>query len=104
MCAATCRRFHGQDQPARGFALRCRLGVYPPGDFVQIKSGELAVVVRRGTNSNAPMVACITDRAGIAVVTSVRRDTAKPEFAIVASPADKSLVLRIQPERLYDLV
>ena len=79
-------------------------GIYPPGDFVQIKSGELAVVVRRGSNANAPTVACITDRAGIPVVTSVRRDTARPEFAIVASPADKGLVLRIQPERLYGLV
>jgi HD-GYP domain-containing protein (c-di-GMP phosphodiesterase class II) len=79
-------------------------GIYPPGNFVQIKSGELAVVVRRGENASAPMVACITDRSGIPVASSLRRDTAKPEFAIVSTPTDKSLVLRIPPERLYGLV
>jgi HD-GYP domain-containing protein (c-di-GMP phosphodiesterase class II) len=78
-------------------------GIYPPGNFVQIKSGELAVVVRQGANAKTPVVACITDRHGIPVVTSLRRDTSRPEFAIVATPADKAIALRIPPERLYGL-
>ena len=79
-------------------------GIYAPGDFVQIKSGEFAVVMRRGAIAGTPMVACITDRSGIPVTSSLRRDTAKPEFAIVSTPADKSLVLRLLPQRLYGLV
>lgn len=78
-------------------------GIYPPGNFVQIKSGELAVVMRRGANANAPMVACVTDRHGIPVVTSVRRDTSRPEFGIVSTPAANTITLRIPPERLYGL-
>ena len=36
-------------------------------------------------------------------VNTVVRDTAKPEFAIASVIADKSLVLRVPPERLYGL-
>jgi HD-GYP domain-containing protein (c-di-GMP phosphodiesterase class II) len=78
-------------------------GIYPPGEFVQLKSGEMAVVVRRSANARSPVAACITDRQGMPMVNTVVRDTAKPEFAIVSVVADKSLVLRVPPERLYGL-
>jgi HD-GYP domain-containing protein (c-di-GMP phosphodiesterase class II) len=78
-------------------------GIYPPGDFVQLKSGEMAVVVRRSANARTPQAASITDRHGMPMINTVLRDTAKPEFAIVSLLADKSLVLRVPPERLYGL-
>jgi HD-GYP domain-containing protein (c-di-GMP phosphodiesterase class II) len=78
-------------------------GIYPPGDFVKLKSGEHAVVVRRSLNANTPMAASITDRSGMPQVNTVVRDTSKPEFAIVSTLADKTLVLRMPPERLYGL-
>src|SRR5438046_3398422 len=78
-------------------------GIYPPGDFVKLKSGEQAVVVRRGASATTPLAASITDRKGMPVVTSTVRDTAKPEFAVVAPISDKGLVLRVPPERLYGL-
>jgi HD-GYP domain-containing protein (c-di-GMP phosphodiesterase class II) len=78
-------------------------GIYPPGEFVQLKSGEMAVVVRRSANARSPIAASVTDRQGMPMVNTVVRDTAKPEFAIVAVVADKSLVLRVPPERLYGL-
>lgn len=79
------------------------LGIYPPGDFVQLKCGERAVVVRRGEHAGTPIAASITDRSGMPVVHTTRRDTACPEFAIVAPLADKSLAARMLPERLYGL-
>ena len=79
------------------------VGIYPPGELVTLKSGEHAVVVRRTANAKTPMVACITDRSGMPVVSSIVRDSAKPEFAIVASDTDKGLVQRMPPERLYGL-
>ena len=85
-------------------ALIKEFGIYPPGDLVQIKSGELAVVVRRGENASTPTVACITDRFGTLVVTSVRRDTAEPEFAIVSAQSDEVLAVRVPPERVYGLL
>lgn len=78
-------------------------GIYPPGEFVQLKSGELAVVVRRSANARTPQAASITDRHGMPMVSTVPRDTAKPEFAIVSVASDKALVLRVPPERLYGL-
>lgn len=85
-------------------ALIKEFGIYPPGDFVQLKSGEMAVVVRRGATATTPEVAAITDRKGVPVTSSARRDSAKPEFAIVGPAPDKKLVLRLPPERLFGLV
>lgn len=79
------------------------LGIYPPGDFVQLKSGERAVVVRRGDSASTPIAASITDRCGMPVVHTTRRDTACQEFAIVSSITDKTLAARMLPERLYGL-
>jgi hypothetical protein len=36
-------------------------------------------------------------------VNTVMRDTAKPEFAITGLAANKALVLRVPPERLFGL-
>ena len=84
-------------------ALIKEFGIYPPGDFVLLKSGELAVVVRRGATAMLPEVAAITDRHGAPIVGSPRRDPARPEFAIVGPAPDKRLVLRVLPERFYGL-
>ena len=78
-------------------------GIYPPGEYVQLKSGEFGVVVRRGANAGTPQVACITDRQGAPSVSTRVRDTALAEFAIAALPVDKTLVYRVPPERLYGL-
>ena len=84
-------------------ALIKEFGIYPPGDFVRLKSGELAVVVRRGANAMQPEAAAITDRNGTPIVAAPRRDTSRPEFAIVGPMLDKRLVLRVPPERFYGL-
>lgn len=76
-------------------------GIYPPGDFVKLNSGELAVVIKRSDNAKTPMVACITDASGKPIVSTSRRDTSMPEFAITGAVADKSMALRVPPERLY---
>jgi HD-GYP domain-containing protein (c-di-GMP phosphodiesterase class II) len=78
-------------------------GIYPPGEFVQLKSGEQAVVVRRSADARAPQAAAVTNRQGVPTVNTVVRDTARAEFAIVSVVADKSLVHRVPPERLYGL-
>ena len=97
------REMFQQDQGPMSAAIVKELGIYPPGEFVKLKSGEHAVVVRRGANTSTPIAACITDRSGMPVINTVVRDTAKPEFAIVSTVVDKGLVLRMPPERLYGL-
>ena len=78
-------------------------GIYPPGNFVQLASGELAIVIRRGATAHTPLAAAITDRAGMPTVHTARRDTAQPAYAIRAPAADSALALRVVPERLYGL-
>jgi hypothetical protein len=76
-------------------------GIYPPGDFVKLASGELGIVVQRTGNARAPIVAAITDTAGQPVARTVRHDTGQPGFAIVANATDKAMLARLPPERLY---
>jgi HD-GYP domain-containing protein (c-di-GMP phosphodiesterase class II) len=76
-------------------------GIYPPGDMVKLACGEIGVVMRRTGNAKCPMVAAITDGAGHPTVHTAHRDTSQPEYAIVANMADKSLVARMPPERVY---
>lgn len=76
-------------------------GIYPPGDFVRLASGELGIVVQRTDNARAPVVASITDTAGHPVVRTLRHDTKEPGFAIVGNVVDKSMLTRLPPERLY---
>lgn len=79
-------------------------GIYPPGDFVQLASGELAVVIRRGATAHTPIAAAITDSRSIPVISTTRRDTSQPAWAIVAKPTDRHLLERLPPERVYGLV
>lgn len=76
-------------------------GIYPPGDFVRLASGELGIVVQRTGNARAPIVAAITDTAGRPVARTVRHDTGQAGFAIVANVTDKTMLMRLPPERLY---
>lgn len=78
-------------------------GIYPPGELVKLKTGELAVVTRRTASANTPIASSITDRTGVPVLNIVRRDTSRPEHAITGLVADKSLLERVPPERLYGL-
>jgi hypothetical protein len=76
-------------------------GIYPPGDFVKLASGELAVVIQRTSNAKAPIVASITDHLGRPVIRTLRRDAGQAEFSIVGAVSDKTMLKRLPPERLY---
>jgi HD-GYP domain-containing protein (c-di-GMP phosphodiesterase class II) len=76
-------------------------GIYPPGDYVKLASGEQGLVVQRTANAKAPIVAVVTDRQGHPIVKTIRRDSGLPEFAIVGTVSDKAMLKRLTPERLY---
>ncbi|MDE2617780.1 MAG: hypothetical protein KGL73_12275, partial [Burkholderiales bacterium] len=76
-------------------------GLYPPGEVVKLACGEIGVVMRRTDSVKCPLVAAITDERGQPSVHTVQRDTSLPAYAIVGSVADKSLVARMPPERIY---
>jgi hypothetical protein len=51
-----------RDQVA--FALVRAVGLCPPGTYVRMDTGETAVVLRRGSKANHPMVATVLNRMG----------------------------------------
>jgi HD-GYP domain-containing protein (c-di-GMP phosphodiesterase class II) len=95
-------------QEERGSALAVglvkALGLYPPGELVELRSGEIAVVTHRGGSATTPRVASITNDQGRPVTDTLMRDTAQPEFAIIAVVADRRHLPRIPPERVYGLL
>ncbi len=78
-------------------------GVYPPGCFVALASGEVGVVISRGTTANSPIVAALTNRKGEPLIEPVRRNTAQQENAITSVVNEATLRVRVSPERLVML-
>jgi HD-GYP domain-containing protein (c-di-GMP phosphodiesterase class II) len=76
-------------------------GIYPPGDYVKLASGEQGLVVQRTANAKAPIVSVVTDRQAHPIVKTIRRDSGLPEFAIIGTVSDKAMLKRLPPERLY---
>jgi HD-GYP domain-containing protein (c-di-GMP phosphodiesterase class II) len=96
------RQLYREDQGGPiATALIKTFGIYPPGDFVQLASGELGIVVERTANAKAPIVASITNDKGASVTSTLRRDTRQAAFAVVGAASDKTMLARLLPERLY---
>lgn len=86
---------------AMATALIKEYGIYPPGELVSLASGEKGVVIRRGATMQTPVVATLTDKKGLPVSSTNRRDTALVGFGVSGMEADKSLVADLLPERAY---
>ena len=84
-------------------ALVKEFGVYPPGCFVKLVSGETAVVVKRGPSVVTPLVAALTTSNGTPLVDPVPRDTSKREHAIAGVIGEGAVTVRIEPEKLMKL-
>ncbi len=80
------------------------LGVHPPGSLVKLRSGEIAVAVRRPAAGTRPLVATLSDRNGRPTGETHRRNTAEPNYDIEAPLASSKEFGRIMPERVYGLV
>jgi HD-GYP domain-containing protein (c-di-GMP phosphodiesterase class II) len=85
-------------------ALIKSVGVHPPGELVQLRSGEVGIVKRRAAKGPAPLVASLSNRQGQPVAGTVVRDTAEPEFAITGPCADRARFAKVVPERVYGLM
>jgi HD-GYP domain-containing protein (c-di-GMP phosphodiesterase class II) len=81
-------------------ALVKEFGVYPPGCFVTLASGETGVVVKRGSSVMTPIVAAMTNPYGAPLAEPVRRDTLLPLYAIVGVLPPRQMRARLAPEKL----
>ncbi len=58
------------------------MGIYPPGSFVRLVNGEVAVVIRRGKAATSPLVSSVSSPRGGLYIKPLRRDTSLKEYAI----------------------
>ncbi|TXH89707.1 MAG: phosphohydrolase [Rhodoferax sp.] len=86
-----------------GAALIKALGVYPPGTFVKLATEEIAVVVRRGTNTTMPKAAVLLNRSGMPTVEHTIRDTSLRDYKVVSSVAFRDVRVRLNLERMLPL-
>jgi HD-GYP domain-containing protein (c-di-GMP phosphodiesterase class II) len=84
-------------------ALVKEFGVYPPGCFVRLASGETGVVIQRGPTVTTPVVAALTTPNGSMLTEPQRRDTSQREHGIVAIVPAAEPMRRVPAEKLMAL-
>lgn len=93
----------GSQVDEAGSALVKAVGIYPPGSFVRLANGEVAIVVRRGANTSAPRVAVVRHRSGLPNADLTVRETALPEFKVTASVSYHEVKDKLHLKRLLPL-
>ena len=98
------RTFQAGSRDPIAAAIIKEFGVYPPGCFVRLASGETGIVVRRGASAHTPQVAAMTNARGASLAEPVTRDTAIPAHAIVSALGASGVGLPVSPERLLAII
>lgn len=86
-----------------GAALIKAVGIYQPGSFVRLATEEIAVVIKRGTNTSTPRVAVLINRSGMPMVEPILRDTTVREHRVIASVAHREVKVQMNLERMLPL-
>ncbi len=86
-----------------GGALLKAVGLYPPGSFVELASGEIGIVVARGQRVNLPFVASLVSAGGKALGEPTLRDTIDSRYAVRGAVASHLVKVRPPHERLATL-
>ncbi len=79
---------HNPDVPsydAASAAIVKAVGVCPPGTYVNLVNGEIAVVLKQGRRANQPLVASVQPSGGSGDSKVRLMDTAEPEFMVNGS-------------------
>jgi hypothetical protein len=87
-----------------GGALLRSVGLYPPGSFVELASGEMGIVLARGRRANLPQVAALVAGNGMALGTPALRDTLDRRYAVKSALAPGVVKVRPPHERLHAML
>ncbi len=85
-------------------ALVKEFGIYPPGCYVRLASGALAIVVARGAAITTPVVACLTSSSGLPLAQPQRLTTDAGLHAVAAVVGERQARVRLPLDRLASLV
>jgi HD-GYP domain-containing protein (c-di-GMP phosphodiesterase class II) len=83
---------HNPDEA--GAALIKAVGIYPPGCWVGLGNGELAMVLKRGEKAHCPLVAALVGPDGLPMVSPRLRDTQDTRYSISVSLAPDKIKYR----------
>lgn len=86
-----------------GAAILRVVGMYPPGSYVRLVNGELAVVLTPGRRMNQPLVAVIQGSSGLALSDPILRDTALPGREVVEAVPVAHVRVSVDPDRALAL-
>ncbi|NWG87368.1 MAG: HD domain-containing protein [Hydrogenophilaceae bacterium] len=76
------------------------MGIYPPGAFVKIANGDIAVVLKRGQNGTSPRVKAVIGPRGTPLPFMVERDTSQSGFEIREMVA-RNIELKLDLRQLW---
>ena len=77
-----------------GQALIRTLGLYPPGVWVKLQCGEIAMVLRRTLVAKCPIVVSLVSRTGMPLAVPALRNTRMPDFAVTGAVPPSQVKLR----------
>lgn len=87
-----------------GAAMLRGVGMYPPGGFVQLSSGEVGIVLARGQRANLPVVASLVSASGEVLLQPLLREcgegrhtvqrSLRPDMVKVLPPHSRLLAMR----------
>lgn len=80
------------------------MGLYPPGSFVQLESGELGVVIARGRRANLPIVASLVGRSGLPLGEPAVRDTVDKRHAVKGAMLPEAVKVLPPHTRLLEII
>ncbi len=87
-----------------GGAMLKVMGVYPPGSFVELVSGEIGIVVARGRRANMPYVAGLVTASGGVHAEPPLRDTCDRRHAVKGAVPSERVRLRVAHDKVLALI
>lgn len=85
-------------------ALIKAIGVFPPGEFVRLRNGDVAVVTHRAAPGSAARAVGIADARGKPLTQAPQRDLGVPDFTITGPVTERAGLPRVLPEQVYGLL
>jgi HD-GYP domain-containing protein (c-di-GMP phosphodiesterase class II) len=77
------------------------LGIYPTGTFVKLQNGEIGVVTGKGETTTTPHVHALIGPRGAPLSFPIKRDTAKPLYAIREVLDEEKAAVRFSMQQLW---
>lgn len=76
------------------------LGIYPPGSFVKLQSGELGIVIKRNANPKTPTVKAVVGPRGAPFDTPIPRKTDVRDYEIL-DVVERDAIVKLDFHKLW---